>query len=67
MSDNKTAIRYATFAVEVTEDWLTDGGDMTVEEGWEEIQKQVRRLRGNTRYPSQSDSGPVISFEEWQQ
>lgn len=66
MTDNKTIIRYATFAVEVTEDWLTDGGDMTAEEGWQEVEKQVRRLRPNTRWAWESESCPIVSFEEWQ-
>ena len=67
MTKPKTITRYATFAVEVTEDWLTDGGDMTVEDGWQEIQKQVRQLRGNTRYAWQNRYSPVVYFQEWEE
>ena len=67
MSDNKTAIRYATFAVEVTEDWLTDGGDMTVEDGWKVVQQQVRRLVGPIRYAWEDPYSPVVYFQEWEE
>jgi hypothetical protein len=67
MTKPKTITRYATFAVEVTEDWLTDGGDMTVEDGWKVVQQQVRRLVGPIRYAWEDPYSPVVYFQEWEE
>jgi hypothetical protein len=60
----KPIIRYATFAVEVSLDYLTDGGGETVEDGWAAVQPLLKRLNTHDKYGLKAE--PVVSFEEWQ-
>ena len=58
---NPKYIRYALISVQAPQDWLTDDGNCSHEEGWKEMEEQLRKALtppSLTRYVK-------VEFEEW--
>jgi len=62
--EEQTYIRYATIAVEVSTNWLTDNGQANAKDGWEEIKSNL--AQAVERLPTfHYHNPPMWTWIEW--
>ena len=67
MAQRTKIVRLATISVEVDENWLTNDGDQSQDDGWWDLEYNWKSIPHCKEMVCQENGHPKLSFVDWEE